>query len=161
MPAVLENRLGQRAKDPVSRALIRHLVVPWIYFEAPWPSSEARVDVLAIDRAGTGDVHVVEIRQRAADALRAIAQVMRIPAQFRWVAFFAGSITPAVTLKLLNRECLYPADGPGRVGVIEVVRMQGDDLGANIKVTAERFPGSYRPQADAFVAAHEADICFR
>jgi len=39
--------------------------------------------------------------------------------------------------------------------------MENDELEAKIKVRAERFPGSYHQQVDAFVAAHEADICFR
>lgn len=109
MSVTTQERLEQRAKDPVSRALIRHLIVPSIYFDARWPDENCKVDLLAIDRAGTGGVHVVEIKRRTADALRQITRLLRIPAQFRWIAFFADTHTPQTELKLLNKECLYPA----------------------------------------------------
>ncbi len=160
MPMTLERRLEQRAREPVSRVLIRHLMVPCIFFDAPWPNDDIRMDVLAIDRAGTGAVHVVEIKRHAEDALRAIPALMAIPAQFRWVAFFADSITLAQKSSLSKSKRLFPLEASGRIGVIEVVKMQNDELGANKLITAERFPGTYRQKVKAFVESHEADISF-
>ncbi len=47
------------AYEAVARLFIRTLTVPQIFFEAAWPDSDTHVDVLAIDRAGSGDLHVV------------------------------------------------------------------------------------------------------
>ena len=160
MPMTVEQRLEQRAKEPVARLLIRHLMVPRIFFDAPWPSAESRVDLLAIDRAGTGDVHIVEIKRRAEDALRAIPSLMAIPAQFRWIAFFDDSATSLQKRGLSKSKRLFPLEASGRIGVIEVLKMENDELSANKMITAERFPGIYRQEAKAFVASHEADISF-
>ena len=161
MNVMTHDRLEQRARDPVSRVLVRHLIVPWIYFAAPWAETGKTVDMLAVDRAGTGDVHVVEIKQRATLALRAIPSLLRVPAQFRWIAYFAGTATRDSELQLVNKECLYPPKGPGRVGVIEIVQMEGDELGANIRIKAERFPGSYLREVAKLVVDVEPDISFR
>jgi len=149
-----------RAKEPVSRCLIRHLIVPSIYWEAAWPEAEHHVDLLAIDRAGSGDVHIVEIKKKAADALKAVAQVMRIPAQYRWIAFFADTLDPKTKNALLNQRGLYPTEGPGRVGVIEIVRTAADTLGANIIIQAERFPGSLGELAESLKSRSKPDMSF-
>lgn len=156
----VEQRLEQRAKEPVAACLVRRLTVPRIFFDAPWPSAEDRVDLLAIDRAGTGDVHVVEIKRRADDALRAIHSLMGVPAQFRWIAFFNDSVTPSQKRNLSKSKRLFPLETSGRIGVIEVVKMENGELGANKVIAAERFPGTYRQKVKAFVASHEADISF-
>jgi hypothetical protein len=85
---------------------------------------------------------------------------MDIPAQFRWIAFFADSITPSQKRNLSKSKRLFPLEASGRIGVIEVVKMENDELGANKVITAERFPGIYRQKARAFAASHEADISF-
>src|SRR6266702_1807599 len=56
-------RLEHRGREAVAECLIRDLMVPHIYFDVEWPDSQLHVDVLAIDRAGSGDVHVVEIKK--------------------------------------------------------------------------------------------------
>ena len=53
-------RLEHRGREAVADCLIRDLMVPNIYFDANWPNAQLQADVLAIDRAGTGDVHVVQ-----------------------------------------------------------------------------------------------------
>lgn len=42
--------------------------------------------------------------------------------------------------------------------VIEIVEMAGGDLGANVIVVAERFPGSFYDLSTAFSGSHKADI---
>ena len=153
-------RLELRARDAVSRCLIRRLMVPNVYFEAAWPSAGHRADLLAIDRAGAGDVHVVEIKFRAEDALAATSALLQVPAQFRWVAFFKETLDPRSEADLLSKRPLYPSSGMGRIGVIEVVRMAGDDLGANVVVNAERFAGSNRSEVAKFVKTVEPDVDF-
>lgn len=53
----------QNAKDAVSRLMSRRLIVPKVFFDAAWPDSGHHVDIVVIDHAGTGDVHVIEIKE--------------------------------------------------------------------------------------------------
>lgn len=155
----MPDRIELRAQNPIAECLIRQLVVPRIYFDAEWPGmSGVRVDVLAIDRDGRGDAHLVEIRRNAADALAMVPQLLTARAPFRWIAFLRGTEDAAATLALVSQESLYPANTPGRVGVIEIVEMAGHDLGANVRIKAERFPTPTYELAAEFAASHEASI---
>ncbi len=158
MPASLEDQ----AKEPVARCLIQDLMLPTIYFDAEWPVPGQHVDVLAIDRAGVGDVHVVEIRDKTADAFDAVAGLLKTPAHYRWIAYFAHTIKKTDRARLTAMPILSPPEGMGRVGVIEIVRMVDGEFGASIKVRAQRFWGSYYRMADEFTSRHpEADIQYR
>jgi hypothetical protein len=57
------------------------------------------------------------------------------------------------TLVLVLREYCPPN---GRVGVIEIVQMAGNDLGADVRIKAERFPTPTYDIAAQFAASHEA-----
>jgi hypothetical protein len=157
----MRDRLELRAHDPVARCLIRQLIVPRIYFEADWPGmADGRVDVLAIDRDGIGDVHLVEIRRKAADALALIPRLLQARAPFRWVAFLKGTEDEAASSSLVSHEILYPPDTAGRIGVIEIVEMARSDLGASVRIKAERFPTPVYDLAAQFVGSHQAQIQF-
>ena len=157
----MSERIELRSRDAVAGCLIRRLIVPRIYFGAAWPSNGAPpVDVLAIDRDGVGDPHVVLIHANAADALGAIAQLNEITSPFRWIAFLRGTEDPSSATALESQDVLYPASGAGRVGVIEVVKMSHSDLGANIRVRAERFPVAAHHLATAFSRSHDANVEF-
>jgi hypothetical protein len=157
----MRDRLELRAQDPVARCLIRQLIVPRIYFDADWPGlSDGCVDVLAIDRDGVGDVHLVEIKRRAADAVGWISTLKAAQAPFRWIAFLRGTEDEAVGALLASQEILYPPDTGGRIGVIEIVEMAGGDLGANVRIKAERFPTPTYDLAAGFVSSHQAQIQF-
>lgn len=153
-------RLHARAIEPVSECLIHRLIVPDVYWEADWPAPGRGVDLLIIDHAGAGAVHVVEIKRRVSDALHAIPQVMSIPAHYRWVAFFANTLDAKTERILIGRKPLFPSKGPGCVGVIVVRRNKDGTLEASIKIPAERFPGSYAAEVDAFKAGHKPTISF-
>jgi hypothetical protein len=155
----MRDRIELRALNPVAQCLIRQLLVPRIYFESDWPGMPGvRADVLAIDRDGRGDAHLVEIRRNAVDALAMVPRLLQARAPFRWIAFLRGSEDETTKAALLTHEILYPADTAGRVGVIEVVEMVGDDLGANVRVKAERFPTPTYDLAAEFAANHVASI---
>ncbi len=155
----MRDRIELRAQNPVAHCLIRQLIVPRIYFDADWPGMPGvRADVLAIDRDGHGDVHLVEIRRNAADALAMAPLLLQARVPFRWVAFLRGTEDEASTAALTSQETLYPVETAGRVGVIEIVPMAGDDLGANVRIKAERFPTPTYDWAAAFAASHEASI---
>ena len=149
-------KLVQRAHDAVSRCLIRRLTVPNIYFDAEWAEARFVIDVLAIDRAGTGDVHIVEIKHSISEAIDAARQMIGIPAQFRWVAYFSETADEQ-SEEQLKSELLSPSS-MGRIGTIKIVRMSGDDLGANVGIKPERFSISVRELVAALVASHEPDI---
>jgi len=153
-------RFEVRAREAVAQLLNRRLSIPDIFFEAPWPDEKGRADLLAVDRAGTGDLHVVEIRYDSTKAPEAIAKLMCIPGHYRWVAFYRETVTQQLPAMLDSRQ-LYPESGPGRVGLIEIVRSEKDDLSAEILVKAERFVGLKYSQIDPFEKTHEPDMCVR
>jgi hypothetical protein len=136
------------------------LTVPRIYFEAEWPLAASPVDVLAIDRDGVGDAHVVEIRQTAADALRETERLLTTSAPFRWIAFPRGSEDEASLLAILSERGLFIAGSPGRVGIIEIAQIASGDLGANVRLAAERFPDAVYEVATRFSGSHKAHIQF-
>ncbi|HZK82015.1 MAG TPA: hypothetical protein VFC46_13130 [Humisphaera sp.] len=154
-----------RSKGAIAQVLIKLLYVPTIYFDAAWPSARNRSDILAIDRAGSGDVHVVAIAKDIDEAEKALPKLMQIPAQFRWISFPKEQKPDRMReYKRVNKLPLFPEDGMGRVGVILVAPDEDCDsegLAAVVAKRAERFPGSYYDEADKFMAKHKADILFR
>jgi hypothetical protein len=155
----MRDRFELRAQNAVATCLIRQLMIPRIYLEADWPGfADGRIDVLALDRDGTGDAHIVEIKTNAADALALVPTLMRAQAPYRWIAFLQGTEDPAAEALLVSQEILFPPDTPGRIGVIEVVKMAGNDLGANVRIKAERFPTPTYDIAAEFAGSHKANI---
>ncbi len=150
-----ESQLHARGTNAVAALLERHMIVPKIFFDAPWPTRTSRVDVLAVDRAGSGDIHVVEVIVGKPGEM--ISRVMQLPAHFKYVALIAnGNYLP--TLKSLYA----PDDGPGRIGVIQIVEV-ANELKAEFRYQPERFrvdPVVIK-QIDRFTARHQADIELR
>jgi len=155
-----------RAKNAVQEYLIRKLLVPKIYLEAEWGG--ARVDVLAVDRAGVGDVHVVEIENYLSQPFRGYAgipdertirELTQIPGHYKYVALATDSpecreFNPNAAVGL---RVLAP-DGVGRVGLL-VVDFSGPNVLVEEKLKPERFRSSKEVinLADQFVAGHTAN----
>ena len=171
---VLRGRVGpvseERCREPVAQCLIRALMLPEVYFGRAWPPRKGtyltRVDVVAIDRAGTGDIHIVDVEKSLADALAHGVQAIRdVPAHYRWVAYQGEgllSVGLKAMLSLQSEEPLLPKKGMGRIGVIEVVRMNGHDLGARTRMKAERFqPGDIDALVQEFQRREKPDIEFK
>src|ERR1017187_6236394 len=59
MTEVQELQKRGRAMNAVQEFLVHKLLFPKVYLDADWNGS--KVDVLAIDRAGVGDVHAVRL----------------------------------------------------------------------------------------------------
>lgn len=161
------HRVEERSLEPIAKLFIKNLMVPHVYLHPRWPKFSRQVDLLIIDRAGTGDVHIVEMSYQANAAVNSIKQLMSVPAAYRWIAFFAETVRPFVDKRLRNPQTLLPTDGPGKIGVIEVHAAPnrdsniGDTLTAKVLVPAERFPGSYYDLAEKFVSKNAPDIEFR
>lgn len=146
-----------RARSVVAQLLIKKLIVPKIFFEARW-TARATPDILAIDRSGTGDVHVVEIKTGILGAKVVIPALLETPANFRWLAIL---LKRGERLPRAFRDSLAPQHGAGRIGVIRITSDRNDLLSTQVEVSAERFPGSLYEKADRFNDKKKADIEFR
>lgn len=143
-----------RVENAVAQFLSNTLIVPKIFFEAGWPSRRNRVDVLAVDRAGAGEIHVVEVKVGGADYARTLRSMNDIPAHFKYLALFQnGKRVPA-------KKELYASDGMGRIGIIQVREDEASNLKAEFLVRPERFrlDSSYFRQIDKFTTNQAADM---
>ncbi len=152
-----------RAINAVADLLRRKLAVPHIFLK---PTAKLlHPDVLAVDRAGSGDLHAVEIRLETTpekilkkslspeeltklyedwypvDLTRMVKkfhhQLMATQANYRYLAIPEETCT--LLVNALVDLGLYAPDGIGRLGVI-AIRDKGEDAPeAEIVVAPERF----------------------
>jgi len=157
-----------RAKNALQDYLIHKLLIPKIYMDANWNGMP--VDVLAIDRAGVGDVHAVRmvplepgIGISAAFILFAtpsqspIEEFRSLPSHYRYVAVVGSDqdsyeFNPAVVWNSLAE------DGVGRIGIL-YVDLSEDEPSVRVILKAERFRSSKEivELADHYVAEHTAN----
>ena len=138
-----------RAVNAVVQVMQKHLIVPKIFVEAAWPNRSSRIDVLAVDRAGAGEIHVVEVLQDLSD--ERLESVFEIPAHYKYLGLlFTRNYRP-------RPERLYSADGFGRIGLITFRETATDDLQAVIELRPERFnlDSSIFKQVDRFTARNQ------
>ena len=150
----LRQRKG-RAVNAVAEMLRKRLSVPNIYLEPR--SHYIAADVLAVDRAGAGDLHAVEIKLdrdfernpvspefdpkgwmlHVREMMRDLPkQLVETPAHYKYLA------VPHDSWDLLSGELgpvLYSPDGVGRIGIILIVDRGEDAPVAEVKVAPERF----------------------
>jgi hypothetical protein len=178
-----ERQLG-RAKNALMFYLERNLIVPKIYIDANWGGHH--VDVLAIDRAGVGDVHALLLFQCRYDednlrmddvhyteAIdRLLDELSLIQANYKYVGVIGSfyeypALEPHMTLKLQTRY-LFPnvpeiltksfsPDGLGRVGLVAIDHSHGDEVEVRLDLKPERFRAKIAKLADEYVQQHEAD----
>jgi hypothetical protein len=159
------------------------LLIPKIYLDADWEGK--RVDVLAIDRAGNGDVHAVRIVDRNDDDLPSeeikmmvgnssqelgtITELKSLASQFKHLAIINSN--PSIrmfelTLGILEHS--LAADGVGRVGILSVNLgetepnvqvIYKEESRVQVLLKAERFRSSREivELADQFVTSHTAN----
>lgn len=165
-----ERQLG-RAKNAALSYLERRLSVPKIYIDAVW--AETRVDVLAIDRDGVGDVHAIllfpmhlpndtsavpDYLTQAIDPL--VRRFTAIPAQYKYVGAVDVSrqgdvVLPGVPPSILDKS--FSPDGVGRVGFLSINFPPLEEPLVNVSFKPERFRASIAKLADLYVQQHEAD----
>jgi hypothetical protein len=152
-----EEQQHARVKNAVARFLFGILIVPKIFFDAQWPSKRNKVDVLAVDRAGAGEIHVAEVKIGTGGFGEALCEIGDIPAHFKYLALFenAGYIP--------SDDGLYAPDGMGRIGVIQVRESGTSDLSVDFLIRPERFRlnPTYFRQIDKFTTNRLADIEIR
>ena len=149
-----------RAKNAVAEFLFRELIVPKVFFDAPWPNGRKRVDVLAVDRSGSGEIHAVEIMAGTNSLTRirqAVDDLGDIPAHFKYLALFGNKNYR------VDSRILYAPDGLGRVGVIQVKEDSDGDLSVEFSIRPERFGlnSSVFEMIDKFTAARYPNIEIR
>jgi hypothetical protein len=144
-----------RAEMAVAEFLFRELLVPKVYLEAEWPKRGQRVDVMAIDRSGAGDLHIVEVDVGIADSQRSLQRLMQVPAHYKYIALFENRNRWPVG------QLLEP-QGMGRVGVIEIYE-EGSELRAKLRMRPERFrlTSEIFKRVDRFTATHPPHIEIR
>ncbi len=140
--------------NAVAEVLRKKLLVPNIYLEPRLPS--LAVDVLAVDRAGAGDLHAVEIRieiefvrtpaspaqggwishLRKGKMKEIHARIMSLPAHYRYLAIPQG-IRDVLVEEL--GDLLYSPDGIGRIGIIAITDRGEEPPTAEISIAPERF----------------------
>jgi hypothetical protein len=158
--------LEGRGKNAVAQLFSQKLIVPKIFFDARWPGRTTHVDVLAVDRSGAGDVHVVEIAVNRHQLATTIRNLIRIPAQYKFLAYFSLS-DEQDTLFTSDSEPdrrLYAPDGLGRIGTICLFQGDpGDALIAEVIVEPERFrvPPKLYEEIDRYLDKHTPDIAIR
>jgi len=165
-----------RAMNAVQEFLVHKLLFPKVYLDADW--NDNKVGVLAIDRAGAGDVHAIRLVPvepngepdwqflvtKAAilinDQIESLGSLL---AQFRYIALisFSAGMEKFYPSAELSRRMLAK-DGVGRIGILHV-DLTEDDPSVRVILKAERFRSSKEivDLADRFVAEHTANWEFR
>jgi hypothetical protein len=163
--AEMQQELG-RAKNAIQDYLIRKLVVPKVYLDADWNGKS--VDVLAIDRAGVGDVHAVRIVFDDSIGEEVIWKVRNSVNEFkshlshyRYVAVvhdkpYIRGFTPVEESAIRSS---FADDGVGRIGVLNIDLTEDDPPSVRVILKPERFRSSKEivDLADRYVAEHTAN----
>jgi hypothetical protein len=165
-----ERQLG-RAKNALLPFLERRLSVPKMYIDAVWGGH--KVDVLAIDRDGVGDVHTVLLFARKyspegelnpvivnRSIKDKIDQFAAISANYKYIAVvdhdpYLNRIPLDVADSL--REESFSQDGIGRIGFITIKAQVDEEPKVNVEIKPERFRAKIAKIADDYIQHHEAD----
>jgi hypothetical protein len=162
--------------NAVQEFLVHKLLFPKVYLDADWNAN--KVDVLAIDRAGVGDVHAVRlvpvepigepdwqylVTKAAILVNGQIESICLLLAQFRYIALigFSSGLERFYPNAELSRRMLAK-DGVGRIGILHV-DLTEDDPSVRVILKAERFRSSKEivELSDRFVAEHTANWEYR
>jgi hypothetical protein len=111
-----------RVINAIAAMLRQRLSVPHIYFK-PRLLGYSTLDVLAVDRAGSGDVHGVEIKvvsivPSPASIKKLLVPLRSLPVHYKYLALNSRDIDINVLRKLANYPELFDDTGIGRVGII-------------------------------------------
>jgi hypothetical protein len=162
-----------RAKNVVQDYLVHKLLYPKVYLDAEFNGK--KVDVLAIDREGTGDVHAVYIIYQGTDVENALGTIVTNiatpppPANILPHFIYAAVVNngPGASKFVPSEQIIqksFAEDGVGRMGILYVDLCE-DDPKFQVRgiLRAERFRNSKElaEMSDQFVASHTANWEFR
>lgn len=111
-----------RVMNELAGLLRKRLTVPHIYLKPRIPGPTG-IDVLAVDHAGSGDVHGVLTSRSPIQPSRAgIREILRtlktLPVHYRYFAVQTNEANQGSWLLLRELDELFDPSGTGRVGVI-------------------------------------------
>ena|ERR1035437_8733160 len=160
-----------RAKNAVQDYLIHKLLFPKVYLDTEFNGK--KVDVLAIDREGTGDVHGVYIIYQGTDvenalenSLANVAANIGIPPAIIVPHFIYAAVVnngPGASKYVPSEQIIqksFAEDGVGRMGILYVDLCEDDPkFQVRVILKAERFRSSKEivELADRYVAEHPAN----
>ena len=125
----LNSRLSRgRVVNAVAEMFRKQLSIPHIFLEPRVPGSTS-IDVLAVDRAGSGDVHGVQIKvmpllptetmmQGILEELKTLDVVAELPVNFKYLAMQANAESIQTQKQLKHYESLFDPSGIGRIGIL-------------------------------------------
>ncbi len=156
----LKKRHG-RAVNAVANFLRTRLRVPNVYID-PSNAALSKVDVLAADAAGSGDIHAVQVKLLQAPLTQAAAkniidQIKKVPAHYRYLALNENLTSIAVGAQL------FSSDGIGRVGLLFVSESGNVLPSVKIAVEPERFrlPSDELAQIERYLGRAKPDMFVR
>ncbi|MHB1675305.1 MAG: hypothetical protein ACYCSP_13755 [Acidobacteriaceae bacterium] len=173
-PLTNEQVIG-RAKNAMLSFFEQRLSVPKIYLDADWEGK--KVDVLAIDRAGVGDVSVALVVKTQGSSplpkllssfdLDLLQKLHSLPAHFKYLVAISEDASTwgnpelrQVLPKILPQlHKLFADDGVGRIGLI-LIGLGDERPNFLASFPAERFRSNQHiyDLADAFASSHTADF---
>jgi hypothetical protein len=164
-----------RAKNAVQDYLIHKLLYPKVYLDADLDGW--KLDLLAVDRVGSGDVHGVRLvlwepghldnHGYSAHLEKAVSAAVRdfvgFPGHFRYLSVVCTEPKKQQWIPSpgIKDQALAP-DGVGRVGIL-YLDITEEEPSVKVLLKAERFRSSKElvELADRFVAEHTANWEFR
>jgi hypothetical protein len=124
LPRLSKRRFHGRAINAVGETLRRQLTVPEIYLEPRIPGGPV-VDVLAVDRGGSGDLHGVLVTEgltlnTPAQRRSLLGLLKKLPFHYKYVAIpdFAADLQS--DSRFAEAVELFDESGIGRIGLLSV-----------------------------------------
>lgn len=160
MTVDLNQQLG-RAKNALLSFLEERLSIPKIYMDADWDGY--RVALLAINRDGVGDVHVVLLTPASApkaSSKRVLEILEQIPAHFKYIAYVNGMPDADFEAGRISSDvldCALAPDGVAKVGFLAVDFGIDGEPRVQLLFKPERFRAKVAKLADDYIQHHEAD----
>ena len=141
-----------RIVNAVADLLRRLLTVPEIYLE-PRIAGLPSMDILAVDKAGSGDLHAARIlvtdsalpvghKTRALHIVRDLSNIKGDPFHFNYLVVPALQLDEEGNLRFVRPEVLFDKTGIGRVGIIALhgeSRPAGNAPAVTLATKPERF----------------------
>jgi hypothetical protein len=166
----------------VADLLRRKLTVPEIYLKPRVPGVTG-VDVLAVDHAGSGDIHGVEILfdphpAKSVEVGTWIVRAKELPFHFKYIAVPAGALADPASFQYFAGSRAVDINGIGRLGLIEfsddlLYELRTDDSevdesraavnSAILRIKPERFllRGENLAKMEKFLQKNKPDISVR
>ncbi len=147
-----------RAVNAVADFLRSRLRVPNVYID---PTGLNRVDVLAADAAGSGDIHAIEVKVLTPTGTMGmklyIEMVKKLPAHYKYLAIPRNITNIAVDLGL------FSPDGIGRVGILLFSESDDHLPTVELAIKPERFrlEASELAQIERFLSRAQPDMYVR